>query len=102
MSNLKVCQHRKLIDIFDLFKIGRLDALVFSGGVGENSPELRVAVSQRCACLGFDQISGAKNSTARDKSESVINIGESSGGTLILVCKTNEEVPIVIIEPSAD
>lgn len=32
--------------------LGGLDALVFTGGIGERSPEIRGAISERCAWLG--------------------------------------------------
>lgn len=34
--------------------LGGLDALVFTAGIGEHSPEIRAAVMQRCAWLGVE------------------------------------------------
>ncbi|KAF8575551.1 acetate kinase [Ramaria rubella] len=73
---------------------GRLDALVFSGGIGENSPELRSAVSQRCTCLGFDTIEETKNQEVSGTGDVVFDIGEGNKPTRTLVCKTNEELEI--------
>lgn len=32
---------------------GRVDALVFAGGIGEQGKELRESIVGRCTCLGF-------------------------------------------------
>ncbi|KIJ25675.1 hypothetical protein M422DRAFT_38547 [Sphaerobolus stellatus SS14] len=73
---------------------GKIDALVFAGGLGENSPELRKAILGRCACLGIDTVDTQKNSSAEQHEGPVYKIG--MGGTRIraLVCETNEEVRI--------
>ncbi|KAF8514033.1 acetate kinase [Gautieria morchelliformis] len=78
---------------------GRLDAVVFSGGLGENSPELRRAVIQRCACLGMDHISETMNMKVGQgeggQGEDVIfDIGQGVRQPRTLVCKTNEELEI--------
>jgi acetate kinase len=82
-------------------ELGQLDALVFSGGIGENSPELRTAVVQQCACLGFDPVSEAKNQAVRDTDDIVLDIGEGPRKLRTLVCKTNEEVRAVIAAVTA-
>jgi Acetokinase family len=74
---------------------GRLDALVFSGGLGENSPELRSAVIQRCTCLGFDHVSEVMNTELSHGKDVVYDIGQGIRQTRILVCKTNEEVCLI-------
>lgn len=73
---------------------GQLDAIVFSGGIGENSTELRSAVVQHCACLGFDPVSEAKNQAVREREDVVLDIGQGIKITRTLVCKTNEELEI--------
>lgn len=73
------------------FDIGCIDALVFSGGLGENSSELRQAVVERCACLGFGALSRDKNQTSAEGGP-VVEIGNGEGKARILICKTNEEV----------
>lgn len=77
--------------------IGRLDAMVFSGGLGENSSELRSAVIQRCACLGFDHISETMNMKVCNDKNVICDIGEGVRPTQMLVCRTNEEVCLVIV-----
>lgn len=62
---------------------GKVDALTFSGGIGEKSGDLRKAVIEKVACLGFKlDASGSTNSD-----ETVVRLGPS-----VLLIKTNEEV----------
>lgn len=72
--------------------VGQLDAIVFSGGVGENSPELRKAVLQQCACLGLDIVSDELNEANSHGNPVVYDIGQGKFGIRTLVCRTNEEV----------
>jgi acetate kinase len=48
--------------------MGGLDVLVFSGGIGENAPDLRAAAVQRLAFLGLgiDPVANAADGTDRD------------------------------------
>lgn len=52
--------------------MGGLDALVFSGGVGENVPQLRQAATTRLAFLGpaLDPVANAADGSDRDLSAS--------------------------------
>ena len=68
-----------------------MDALVFSGGIGERSAKLRKAVVDRCACLGF-AVDEVKNEEASKAEDNVFEIGEGDGGVKTLVCKTDEQV----------
>lgn len=66
--------------------------MVFSGGIGEKSVELRKAVIDQCACLGFG-IDDAKNGEASKTADNVFEIGSSATyPTKTLVCKTDEQV----------
>jgi acetate kinase len=65
---------------------GKIDALVFSGGIGESSGYLRSEVIRRLQCLGFSP--GLDNNGGKI-SEDVWEIG--NGGIKVLVCKTDEE-----------
>lgn len=67
---------------------GKVDALVFAGGIGEKSALLRKLVTQKVACLGFS-IDDKANESAKDAS--VSTIGEQ-GHTKTLVCLTDEDV----------
>jgi acetate kinase len=65
--------------------MGGIDALVFTGGIGENSPRVRAGV---CADLGFLGIEVARSKNSRSASQ----IG--AGPTPVLVIHTNEELAI--------
>jgi len=64
---------------------GRVDALVFAGGIGERSAELRAEVVRRSACLGF-KIDEERNARAGEGG-AVVEIGER-----VLVCQTDEQM----------
>lgn len=63
---------------------GKVDALTFSGGIGERSEDLRAAVVDKVACLGF-KLDGTSNGT--NMSGTVTRLGPT-----VLLIKTNEEV----------
>jgi acetate kinase len=69
---------------------GQVDALVFAGGIGEKSAQLRQAVADKCSCLGF-RLDDAKNKSESkaELSKTVRSIGHGEKG--ILVCETNEQ-----------
>jgi acetate kinase len=73
-----------------LLLLGRLDALTFTAGVGENSPTLRAAVVDGLATFGME-IDPVAN-TARSAQARVISTAGSQ--TAILVVPTNEELAI--------
>ena len=67
--------------------LGGLDALIFTAGIGENSPAVRKAVLQRVAWLGFelDEAANEANRTA---------ISKPASRRLALVIPTNEELMV--------
>lgn len=67
---------------------GIIDALTFSGGIGEKSEDLRKAVIDKVVCLGFQ--------LANDPVSANINRTVMRLGPKILVIKTNEEVRTVV------
>jgi len=71
---------------------GALDALVFSGGIGEHSVELRKAVVDRCACLGCAISARANEGVDRETTRHVVDVGMSSVAPRVLVCRTDEQV----------
>jgi len=73
---------------------GKIDALVFSGGIGENSPKLRLKVVEVCRSLGF-RIDSHKNEKCATKVEMVIDVGHERSERKVLVCDTDEEVSFV-------
>lgn len=67
---------------------GKVDALVFAGGIGERSTKLREAVAQGVESLGF-HIDGARNESTLGRV--VEDIGKPDSPHNILVCKTDEQ-----------
>ena len=67
---------------------GKVDALVFSGGIGEKSALLREQVVQMCSCLGFAL--DKERNTNLDQ-DGVVEIGRGERSNT-LVCRTDEEV----------
>jgi acetate kinase len=65
---------------------GQVDAIVFSGGIGEKSAYLRAEVVSKLHCLGF-VLDKEKNEA--DSALDVEDIGK--GKMKILVCRTDEE-----------
>ncbi len=69
---------------------GEVDAVVFSGGIGEKGKELRGSVIERCACLGF-AIDRTRNESIDDQEGEVVEIGKDDQRK-VLVCRTDEQV----------
>ncbi|KAL8419486.1 hypothetical protein RB594_002632 [Gaeumannomyces avenae] len=74
---------------------GRVDALVFAGGIGERSALLRRAVVDQCRCLGFE-LDEARNAApalggAGGASSSVADVGKDGARHRVLVCQTDEQ-----------
>jgi acetate kinase len=67
--------------------LGGLDTLVFSGGIGENSPEIRRRICENLGFLGVE-LDIERNAT----NEATISSG--TGQVSVRVMKTNEEVMI--------
>ncbi len=73
-----------------LAPLGRLDALVFTGGIGENSRVIRKGTLQWLSALGFT-VDQERNQTNGKHSNGIITT-ESS--TIAMVVPTNEELMI--------
>ena len=71
-------------------QLGRVDALVFTAGIGENSSLLREIACQGLEHLGIVLNHGRNESSARD----VRDIGADDSPMRILVVPTNEELEI--------
>ena len=69
---------------------GKVDALVFSGGIGEKGKEFRGSVVEQCACLGF-VIDRTRNEAVDDEEGEVVEIGKGDQRK-VLVCRTDEQV----------
>ncbi|CCM00081.1 uncharacterized protein FIBRA_02108 [Fibroporia radiculosa] len=70
---------------------GKVDALVFSGGIGEKSAEVRDAVVSAATCLGFG-LDITANTGIRGKEGVVFDIGSNKYERQVLVCRTNEQL----------
>lgn len=72
---------------------GEVDAIVFSGGIGEKSKELRKFIGERIKCLGY-AVDEEKNAKVDENEDVVVGIGVpvEGGGKHILVCRTDEQV----------
>ncbi|KAF8909775.1 Acetokinase family-domain-containing protein [Gymnopilus junonius] len=100
--------HRLAFDLFTdriiqfigsyYLKLGsEVDALVFSGGIGENGAELRSVIGKKMECLGFCKVDEERNAKARKEDAVVIDISVGSDEDeerkkRVLVCKTDEQV----------
>ncbi|KAI5890477.1 acetate and butyrate kinase [Schizophyllum commune H4-8] len=72
---------------------GNVDAVVFSGGIGEKSQELRKVLCDRITCLGFRPVSEERNAKVDEKGGAVVEIGEEeTGKRRLLVCRTDEQL----------
>ncbi len=80
---------RKYIGAF-LAVLGRIDAVVFTGGIGENSPAARRRILQDMEGLGL-QLDSARNDTHAGVEGEISTPGSS---VKILVVPTNEELVI--------
>lgn len=74
---------------------GKVDALVFSGGIGERSVELRRAIGARLECLGYSGV-GSANEDTDHKEGVVIDVSRLSRDARpetkrILICRTDEQ-----------
>ncbi|KAK5174635.1 uncharacterized protein LTR77_001717 [Saxophila tyrrhenica] len=68
---------------------GKVDALVFAGGIGEKGVGLRRMVVERVGCLGFE-IDGEANGKPKD--EVVAEVGRKrEGGGKVFIVKTDEQ-----------
>jgi acetate kinase len=72
---------------------GKVDALVFAGGIGEKGMEFREQVCKQVSCLGVG-IDKTKNDEANDLKDEVIQVS-ADNGVKTLVVKTDEQVYLV-------
>jgi acetate kinase len=66
--------------------LGGIDVLVFTAGMGENSPEVRAAACEKLGFLGIE-VDGAKNSAAQVDAE----ISSVPSKTRVLVVRAQED-----------
>jgi acetate kinase len=71
--------------------LGRVDAIVFSGGIGERSTALRGLICARLSILGAE-LDAARNAAARPARDGApIDVGAAGSRTRILVIAADEE-----------
>lgn len=70
--------------------MGKVDALVFTGGIGENSSTIRKNVLERLSIFGFEVDEKLNDETFRGKS----GVITKEGSTTAMVVATNEELMI--------
>lgn len=76
---------------------GKVDALVFAGGIGERSAELRREIVKLVGCLGFE-IDEERNEQIREEGVVVWDVGkegENEKLKRVLVCRTDEQFEMV-------
>ncbi len=71
--------------------MGGADAIVFTGGIGENSAEVRQA-----SCAGLDFLGITVDAQANESSERQKDISTKGSKTRVLVIPTNEELVIAL------
>jgi acetate kinase len=71
--------------------LGGLDAVIFTGGIGENSPEIRKASCEGLQIIGIDV-----DDTVNENKEKEKNISRKGSRTAVLVIPTNEELVIAM------
>jgi acetate kinase len=72
--------------------LGRLDALVFTGGIGENSPPVRARVVEQLGFLGLSLDPAANATHGKDRGGRI----SRESGPRVLVVPTNEELMIAM------
>ncbi|MFA5832712.1 MAG: acetate kinase [Bacteroidota bacterium] len=71
--------------------LGGLDALVFTGGIGENSPDIRKAICENLDYLGIEFDKSANNTKEKEKA-----ISTAKSKAIVFVIPTNEELMIAL------
>jgi acetate kinase len=70
--------------------LGGIDALIFTGGIGENSPEIRARTCQGLEVFGIN-ISLYKNGKSRPRRGNIIDVSEPESKVRILIVPADEE-----------
>ncbi len=72
-----------------LVELAGADVIVFTGGIGENSPSIREAVCRDLACLGI-----ALDTSANDRVSGESRISAADSRVAVWVVPTNEEIVV--------
>jgi acetate kinase len=68
---------------------GKVDALVFAGGIGEKGAKLREKVVEGVRCLGFEV---DEESNKKPGNEVVVDVSAKSAKFKTLICQTDEQL----------
>lgn len=72
---------------------GKIDAIVFAGGIGERSALLRSCIAEKCRCIGIAIDSEANSAGIPSEDQTVVDISEKPGQRpAALICQTDEAV----------
>lgn len=71
--------------------LGGVDAIVFTGGIGENSASVRAAVCDGFLYMGIALDSAANTSAAPAKHGGIVDVASAHARTRVLVVATDEE-----------
>ena len=83
--------HRVVVIIGGLAAVlGGLDALVFTGGIGEHSAIVRAAVSERLAHLGVVLVAGANEAATGDA-----DISAADAAARVLTVTAREDLSVL-------
>lgn len=74
--------------------MGGVDAIIFTGGIGENSPFIRHRIAQRLDFLGGSLDEDRNRDAKLSSGQSAIDVSQSTSRVKILVVKTDEELAI--------
>ena len=77
--------------------LGRLDALAFTGGIGERSPELRAAVVDGLGVLGL-ALDPAANADGGGPTERLVSTPDSSGQVWVVPTDEEQEIARATVE----
>jgi acetate kinase len=79
------------VGAYQLSLRGKVDALVFAGGIGERSQAFRSAIGDAVKNLGYSAIDEHVNHELEHREGTVIDIGKKDGGIRMIVCRTDEQ-----------
>jgi acetate kinase len=77
--------------------LGRLDALAFTGGIGERSPEVRAAVVDGLGVLGL-RLDAAANADDGGPAERLVSAPDSSGQVWVVPTDEEREIARATVE----
>ncbi|PPQ77127.1 hypothetical protein CVT25_010821 [Psilocybe cyanescens] len=76
---------------------GEVDAIVFAGGIGEKSVQLRSMIGEKLQCLGYRRVESSKNENATKAGATILDISvdreeSKNRPKRVFVCHTDEQL----------